>query len=386
MIETLAKPTRADTSLRIQRVISKKELQLFIDFPHELYRYDDHYVPELFIAQRDMLSWKKHPFHEHSVVQLFLAYRNDTVVGRIAAINNNNHNAFNNAQDGFFGFYDCINDTEVSNALLNAATSWLKAHGLKTIIGPVNFSTNETCGLLIEGFDSAPVIMMTYNRPYYIDLLESAGLREKVTLLAWKIIVNALDDKPYRLMPMLKERLEKRDITIRKVNMKKYKEEVKKIHEVYNNAWNENLGFVPMTGKEFDYLANDMKLIMDPDFCLVAEQNGKAIGFALCIPDMNQVFIKIKRGRLLPSGIFKLLFNRKKVKAVRVIALGVLEPYRKMGIEACFYGELIQRSREKGIEFAEASWILEHNDLMNNALKHINADPYKRYRIYEKSL
>lgn len=386
MIETLEKPTRSDTSLRIQRVTSKKELQLFIDFPHELYRYDDNYVPELFIAQRDMLSWNKHPFHEHSVVQLFLAYRHDTVVGRIAAINNNNHNTFNNALDGFFGFYDCINDKEVSDALLNAATSWLKGHGLKTIIGPVNFSTNETCGLLIEGFDTAPVIMMTYNRPYYIDLLESAGLREKVTLLAWKITVNALDDKPYRLMPMLKERLAKRDITIRKVNMKKYKEEVKKIHEVYNNAWNENLGFVPMTEKEFDYLANDMKLIMDPDFCLVAEQNGKAIGFALCIPDMNQVFIKIKRGRLLPSGIFKLLFNRKKVKAVRVIALGVLEPYRKMGIEACFYGELIQRSWQKGIEFAEASWILEHNDLMNKALKHINADPYKRYRIYEKSL
>ncbi|GAA3953125.1 hypothetical protein GO495_22030 [Chitinophaga oryziterrae] len=386
MIETLEKPTRSDTGLRIQRVISKKELQLFIDFPHELYRYDDNYVPELFIAQRDMLSWKKHPFHEHSVVQLFLAYRHDTVVGRIAAINNNNHNTFNNAQDGFFGFYDCINDQEVSDALLKTAASWLKGHGLKTIIGPVNFSTNETCGLLIEGFDSAPVIMMTYNRPYYIDLLENAGLREKVTLLAWKITVNALDDKPYRLMPMLKERLAKRDITIRKVNMKKYKEEVKKIHEVYNSAWNENLGFVPMTEKEFDYLANDMKLIMDPDFCLVAEQNGKAIGFALCIPDMNQVFIKIKRGRLLPSGIFKLLFNRKKVKAVRVIALGVLEPYRKMGIEACFYGELIQRSWQKGIVFAEASWILEHNDLMNKALMHINADPYKRYRIYEKSL
>jgi hypothetical protein len=293
MIETLDTPARIDTNLRIQRVTSKKELQLFIDFPHELYRDDANYVPELFIAQRDMLSWHKHPFHEHSVVQLFLAYRNGAVVGRIAAINNNNHNSFNNAQDGFFGFYDCIDDREVSKTLLDTATKWLKGHGLKTIIGPVNFSTNETCGLLIEGFDTAPVIMMTYNRPYYIDQLESAGLKEKVTLLAWKIVVNDLDDKPYRMMPLLKERLAKRNIVIRKVNMKKYKEEVTKIREVYNSAWDQNLGFVPMTDKEFDYLANDMKLIMDPDFCLVAEQNGKAIGFALCIPDMNQIFIKI---------------------------------------------------------------------------------------------
>ena len=371
---------------QVKRVTTKKELQLFIDFPHELYRYDANYVPELFIAQRDMLSWNKHPFHEHSVVQLFLAYRNGNVVGRIAAIRNNNHNEFNKAEDGFFGFFDCINDPEVSNALLDAAERWLKDNGLKTIIGPVNFSTNETCGLLIEGFDSAPVIMMTYNRPYYIELLENAGLREKVTLLAYKIVVADLEDKPYRMMPILKERLARRNITIRKVNLKKFKEEVKMIHEVYNSAWDENLGFVPMTEKEFDYLAKDLKLILDDDFCLVAELDGKAIGFALCVPDMNQIFSTIKRGRLLPTGIFKLLFNRKKINTVRVIALGVLEPYRKMGIEACFYGELIQKSREKGYLYAEASWILEHNDLMNKALLNIKADPYKRYRIYEKAL
>ncbi|SFE01976.1 hypothetical protein SAMN05518672_104161 [Chitinophaga sp. CF118] len=390
MIETLktpvAKKALLSNVLRVQRVISKKDLQLFIDFPHELYRYDANYVPELFIAQRDMLSWKKHPFHEHSVVQLFLAFRNDMIVGRIAAIKNNNHNAFNNAADGFFGFFDCVNDLEVSNALLDVAEHWLKDHGLKTIIGPVNFSTNETCGLLIQGFDSAPVIMMTYNRPYYIELLENAGLREKVTLLAYKIVVASLDDKPYRMMPLLKERLEKRNITIRKVNLKKFKEEVKMLHEVYNNAWDENLGFVPMTEKEFNYLAKDLKMVLDDEFCLVAELDGKAIGFALCVPDMNQIFKTIKRGRLLPTGIFKLLFNKKKIDTVRVIALGVLEPYRKMGIEACFYGELIQRSRERGFLYAEASWILEHNDLMNRALLKINADPYKRYRIYEKAL
>jgi len=383
MIETL-RPT--STRIKVTSVTSKKELQQFIDFPHELYRHDANYVPELFIAQRDMLTKGKHPFHEHSEITMFMAWKDGQLAGRIAAIRNNNHNAFNHTKDGFFGFFDCINDQEVSDALLDAAENWLKEQGLNTIIGPCNFSTNETCGLLIEGFDSSPVIMMTYNSPYYIELLENAGLREKVTLIAYNITDAQLDDRPLRMMPVLKERLAKRGIKIRKINLKNFEHEVAMLRNVYNSAWDENLGFVPMTEPEFDYLAKDMKLILDDNFCLVAELNGEAIGFALCLPDMNQIFKTIRKGRLLPTGLFKLLFNKKKAKGLRVIALGVLAPYRKLGIEACFYGELIEKGRANGFTRAEASWILEHNDLMNKALLHINADPYKRYRIYEKAI
>ena len=372
--------------IKVVPVDSKKLLKAFIDFPHDLYKDDSNYVPELFIAQRDLLTPGKHPFHEHSSLQCFLAYKDDKVVGRIAAILNNNHNKFNGTNDGFFGFFDVIDDEAVSQALFDEARKWLNAKGVKTIIGPVNFSTNETCGLLIEGYDSPPVAMMTYNRPYYAKLLEKAGFGKKVDLIAYQITENDFNDKPARLMELLNERLKQKGITIRKANLKNFKQEVAALREVYNHAWDKNLGFVPMTDKEFDYLAKDLKLILDPDFCMVAEHEGKMVGFSLCIPDVNQILIKVKRGRLLPTGIWKLLTQKKKINGIRVIALGVVEGYRKLGIEAVFYGTVIQKGLEKKIKTAEASWILEDNFLMNKAIQNINGKPYKKYRIYEKSL
>ncbi|MBS1586898.1 MAG: hypothetical protein JSS82_15290 [Bacteroidetes bacterium] len=369
-----------------QAVNNKKLLKEFIDFPHELYKNDSNYVPELFIAQRDLLTPGKHPFHEHSSLQLFLAYKNNKVAGRIAAILNNNHNKFNGTNDGFFGFFDCIDDQEVADKLFAEAKAWLKAKDVNTVIGPVNFSTNETCGLLIDGFDTPPVAMMTYNSPYYIKLIEKAGFGKKVDLLAYQITADGLEDKPARLMELLNERLKQKGITIRKANLKNFKQEVASLREVYNNAWDKNLGFVPMTDKEFDYLAKDLKLILDPDFCMVAEHEGKMVGFSLCIPDVNQILIKIKKGRLLPTGIFKLLTQKSKINGIRVIALGVVEGYRKLGIEAVFYGSIIQKGREKNIKKAEASWILEDNFLMNKAIQNVNGKVYKTYRIYEKSL
>jgi GNAT superfamily N-acetyltransferase len=369
---------------QVKAVNGKKELKAFIDFPHDLYSDDPRYVPELFIAQRDLLT--KHPFLGHSSLQLFLAYDNGAIVGRIAAIRNNNHNSFNGTQDGFFGFFDTVNDQDVADMLLDTAAAWLRAEGLRTMIGPVNPTTNETCGMLVEGFDTAPVAMMTYNRPYYAGLVERYGLHKKTDLLAYNIPADTLNDRSMRLMDSLRERLNSRGITIRKGNMKNFKQEVDGLRGVYNAAWDKNLGFVPMTNEEFNYMAKDLKLVLDPDFCLVAEHDGKPVAFALCIPDINQVQIKLKRGRLLPTGIFKFLFLRKKINAIRVIALGVLEPYRKMGIEAVFYGTIIRNGLEKNMAKAEASWILEGNEMMNRAIEGINGEVYKRYRIYERTL
>ncbi|XZF15150.1 hypothetical protein ACTHGU_03365 [Chitinophagaceae bacterium MMS25-I14] len=372
--------------IQIEKADNKFMLKEFIDFPHKLYQNDVNYVPELFIAQRDMLTPGKHPFHKHSTLQPFLALDHGKVVGRIAAILNRNHNDFNNAQDGFFGFFDTTENPEVADRLLDAAQKWLKENGAKTAIGPVNFSTNETCGMLIEGYDMPPVAMMTYNKPYYNKFVDDAGFKKKTDLIAWQITSDDYDDKPLRMTNLLRERLQQKGITIRKANMKNFKQEVENLQDIYNKAWDKNLGFVPMTKEEFEYMAKDMKLILDPDFCLVAEHNGKAIGFALCIPDINQVLIKIKNGRLLPTGIFKLLFGKGKINALRVIALGVLEPYRKMGIEAVFYGDIIQKCLEKNINTVEASWILEDNFLMNKAIENIKGKPYKKYRIYEKEI
>lgn len=363
----------------------KSALKAFIDFPHELYKNDPNYVPELFIAQRDLLT--KHPFLIHSEIALFLAYdEKGKVVGRIAGILNNNHNNINQVKDGFFGFFDTVNDVNVAQGLFDAAEKWLKTKKVNKIIGPANPSTNETCGLLIEGYDSPPVAMMTYNAPYYKDLIEQCHYKKMTDLLAWNIEAEDFDDKPFRLLEALNKRLESKGITIRNVDIKNFKEEIKNLLKVYNSAWDKNLGFVPMTDEEFKYLAKDLKLILDTDFCLLAEHEGQVIGFALCIPDINQILIKIKKGRLFPLGIFKLLWNKRKINAMRVIALGVTEHYRKMGIEAVFYGKIIQKGREKGYKRAEASWILEDNTMMNRALENINAKAYKKYRFFEKEL
>jgi hypothetical protein len=365
-------------------VKSKSELKAFIDFPHDLYAQDNNYVPELFIAQRDLLT--THPFHKHSSLQCFLLFDGEKITGRIAAIHNTAHNAFNGTNDGFYGFFDCINNQETANLLLDQAKSWLLEKGLSTIIGPVNFSTNESCGLLIEGFDSPPVVMMPYNAPYYADLLENWGLAKKVDLLAWKWDGESYDDRSVKLMDRLEERLLRNDIVIRKINMKNFKQEAESLREVYNNAWDKNMGFVPLNDEEYDYQAKDLKLILDPDFCFIAEQNGKVVGFGAAIPDINEILIKVKRGRLLPTGIFKLLFGKKNIKGIRILLLGVVEGYRKMGIEACIYGSMIKSYRLKGLKYAEAGWTLEHNDMVNNAIIAIKGVPYKRYRIYEKPI
>ncbi len=372
---------------KIEAVKSAAELAAFIDFGHELYKGNSNYVPELFIAQRDLLSPGKHPFHEHSVIQCFIAYDDKKIIGRIAAILNNNHNSFNKANDGFFGFFDCINDEETASMLFAAAATWLKEKGVAgSLIGPVNLSTNETCALLIEGFDSPPVAMMTYNEPYYKDLLEKYGFQKKTDLIAYHFSTEERDERRLKTVDMIKERLERRGIIFRPINLKKFKEETDQIRAIYNSAWDKNLGFVPMTENEFKYLAKDLKMILDKDFCVVAEHNGKMVGFSLAIPDVNQILRRIKKGRLFPTGIFKLLFQRKSIKKIRIITLGVIEGYRKMGIETVFYADIIKKVLEKGITSAEASWVLEDNFLMNKAIKEINGKPYKKYRIFEKSI
>ncbi len=374
--------------IKIVPIASKgKELKAFIDFPHDLYKDDQFYVPELFMAQRDLLNPGKHPFYLHGQVQLFLAYRGDTIVGRVAGIINGNHNQFNNVQEGFFGFFDCINDQEVANALLKAAEDWIRAKGAQTMVGPVNPSTNEPCGLLVEGYDSSPMIMMPYNKPYYKDLLEKYGLHKQVDLLAYALYDSDLGDKPVRLQEALAARLAARGIVVRPFDLKhNFKRELEQFGKVYNQAWDKNMGFVPMTKEEFNFMGKDMKLIADTDFCLAAEHNGEVVGIALCLPDINQVLKKVKRGRLFPTGIFKLLSGRKKINALRIMALGVLEPYRKMGIEACFYATIMKNALRKGFTMAEASWMLEHNDLMNRAIENMNGKQYKTYRIFEKKL
>lgn len=373
--------------MKLISVRDRRKLKQFIDFPHSLYEDDSNYVPELFIAQRDML-WpdRKHPFYSHSEMQLFLAYQDGQVVGRVAAIMNANHIAFTGRKEGFFGFFDSVNQQETTNILLGAVESWLKERGCTNMIGPVNLSTNDSCGMLVEGFDRPPVVMMPYNKPYYEQLMTGAGLRKKTDLRAYLVEHDSLNDRSVRLLDKLEGRLKGNGIVIRRINMKDFQNEIRKVREVYNKAWDKNLGFVPMTKEEFDYAAKDLKLILDSRFCVVAEQDDKLVGFALGLPDINQALIHVKRGRLLPTGIFKLLWHRRKIDALRVLMLGVVEGYRRMGIEACLYGKIIKNSYSTNIKRAECSWMLEDNYLMNHAIEQINGKFYKRYRLFEKEI
>jgi GNAT superfamily N-acetyltransferase len=375
-----------EMNIEIIEVNGKQQKKRFIDFPHDLYEGDPNYVPEIFIGQQELLDEKKNPFFQHSKAQLFLALKGGKVVGRIAAIRNNEYNRFAHANVGYFGFFDVIEDYQVAQKLLDTACAWVKKEGLDAVLGPTNFSTNDTAALLVEGFDKPPVIMMTYNKPYYQQFLERYGFEKKMDMLAYYTNQEMVNMKSVRLAQMIEERLAKKGITFRPANLKRFKQEIKIVSEVYKAAWDHNWGFVPPTDAEFERLADEMKLIIDPEFALLAEHEGRLVAFALAVPDINIITRTIKRGRLLPTGIFKLLFQKKKIKRLRIILLGVREEYRKMGIEGVFYARIISRGIEKGYNEAEASWILDNNDMMKKGVEGVNMLPYKRYRIYEKTV
>ncbi len=369
----------------IKQVISRNDLKEFIDFPYDLYKGDPNFTPELFIGQRDLLK-DTHPFFQHSKASYYLAKEGNKTIGRIAAIKNGNHITYTGKKDGFFGFFDVINDYSIAQALLDTAKEWIKMEQLDSILGPVNPSTNETCGALIKGFDVPSPVMLTYNKPYYPEFLEKYGFRKKMDLFAYTMLGKEVPKRFSEASGALEERLKKRGIILRKLELKNFKEETKKVKEVYNKAWDKNWGFVPMTDTEFDYMAKDMKMVLDPDLAFIAEHNGTPIGFSLSLPDINFILRKIPRGRLLPSGIFKLLLLRKKIKNIRIITLGIVEEYRRHGIEAIFYARTLENGLKNGYVTADASWILENNLQMNRGLESLNAHIYKTFRIYELPL
>ncbi|NNM94479.1 MAG: hypothetical protein HKL88_03330 [Bacteroidia bacterium] len=369
----------------ITAVTTKNEFKEFIDFPYDLYKGDPNFTPELFIAQRDLLK-ETHPFYRHSKLTCFIAKDGSKVVGRIAAIKNGNHIEFTGRNEGFFGFFDVINDYSVAKQLLDTAKEWIKKENLIAMLGPANPSTNETCGVLVKGFEVPSPVMLTYNKQYYPEFLEKYGLVKKMDLYAYTMLGKEVPTRITEASGALEDRLKKRGIVVRKLEMKNFKEEAKKVMEVYNKAWDKNWGFVPMTDDEFRYMAKDLKMILDPDLAFVAEHNGTPIGFSLSLPDINFILRKIPRGRLLPTGIFKLLFLKSKIKNIRIITLGIVEEYRRHGIEAIFYARTLENGLKKGYETADASWILENNLQMNRGLESLGAHIYKTFRIYEMPL
>ncbi|MBL7129026.1 MAG: hypothetical protein ISS16_08585 [Ignavibacteria bacterium] len=373
--------------ISIKKVENDYEKNQFIKFPWKIYENDAYWVPPLLFDVKNNLDKKKNPFYDHSKMEMWLAEKEGKLAGRIAAIVNENHNKYYNDKVGFFGFFECVNDKDVSKLLFDTASEYLKENGMEVIRGPVNPSTNDECALLIDGFDSSPVMLMPYNPKYYVSLIEEYGFEKAKDLYALYIGADVInnEDLMKRLKRISDMIIKKEKLTLRKVNLSDFNNEVQRIREVYNNAWQENWGFVPMTEDEFKHVAKNLKPIADEDFILFAEKDGKPIGFSLCLPDINQV-LKDLNGRLFPFGIFKFLKNKKKINVLRVIIMGVNVEYHRKGIDAIFYQHIIKTGYKRNIKAGEISWVLEDNYAMVQAAEKLGAHIYKTYRIFDKKL
>jgi len=327
-----------------------------------------------------LIDRKKNPFYSHSDMELFLAERGGKIVGRIGAIVNHHHNKEHEDKVGFFGFYESINDQSVANALFDAAKKYLRSKGMTAMRGPANPSVNDEYGLLVEGFDRPPVVLMTYNPPYYGTLFETYGLKKLKNLFAYLLDQNTVYSERFvRFNDLVKQR---EGLTFRSIDMKHFKEEVDRIKVIYNKAWAKNWGAVPMTDAEFDALAADLKPVVVPELVIMAEAKGEPIGFALSLPDIN-VPLKFNKNGGLISGLYHLYTKKKLIDLVRIIVLGVVPEHQRTGAAGVLFYETAVRAKKLGYRYGEASWVLEDNVMMNRAAEMMNGKKYKTYRIYE---
>ncbi len=367
-------------NISVLPVRSKSDEKRFIRFLWDIYANDPLWVPPLMMDREKLIDRKKNPFYAHSDMELFLAEHNGKVVGRIGAIVNHNHNKEHNENIGFFGFYESINDQTVANALFDAAKKYLQSKGVVAVRGPANPSVNDEYGLLVEGFDRSPVVLMTYNPPYYATLFEKYGFKKLKDLYAYLLDQNTVYSERFvRFNEIVKQR---EGLTFRSVDMKHFKEEVDRIKVMYNKAWSKNWGAVPMTDAEFDALAADLKPVVVPDLIIMAEAKGKPIGFALSLPDINVPLKYNKSGGLL-TGLYHLYTKKKLIDLVRIIVLGVIPEQQRTGAAGVLFYETAVRAKKLGYRYGEASWVLEDNIMMNRAAEMMSGKRYKTYRIYE---
>jgi GNAT superfamily N-acetyltransferase len=374
--------------LRVRAAREQRDLKRFIDLPYRLHARDPLWVPPLRRDVELLLSRTQNPFFEHAEAEYFIAERGGEVVGRVAAISNRLHNETHNDRVGFFGFFECTDDQEVANALLAAAGEWCRLQGHDLMRGPASFSVNDECGLLVDGFETPPTLMMPHNPRYYIRLLEHAGFTKAKDLLVYQ---GGREDRyvpvPKRLTRATELIRQRQGIVIRPLNMKDFEGEVERIKELYNSAWEKNWGFVPMTEHEIDHLAEQFKPVVIPELVPMAVKDGKLIGFGIVLPDLNVIFRKNRSGRLFPM-ILRLLWALKtrRIRRARILLLGILPAFQGKGIDAVLYHWIWTKSGERGIYWGEAGWILEDNPAMNAGLEKMTFQVYKTYRLYDRPL
>jgi len=373
----------SNQELHIEEVRNEQDVMTFIRFPWMIYQGDPYWVPPLLKDQLQKFS-PNHPFRSHSEMILFLAHRGGEIVGRIAGIIDHSFVEFHQEKTGFFGFFESIQDAQVTGLLLSKVKDWLRGHGMEKIMGPMNPSTNDECGLLVDGFNSSPRLMMPYNPVYYNALIEGAALKKAKDLYAYFVEqssfvagrLNRIATKLIRKEPNLR---------VRPINLPHFDEELTIIKDIYNHAWSRNWGFVPLTEAEIDDLAKNLKSLVVPDLVLFAYWQDEPVGFSVALPDYNEV-LKRLNGKLGPLGFLKFLYFSRKINTVRVMLLGVKHAFQKRGVEGLLYYETFKRGIRKGYFKAECSWILEDNLLMQHGIEAMGGKRYKTYRIYEMQL
>jgi GNAT superfamily N-acetyltransferase len=379
--------------VEVRPVSSRRDLTRFIKLPWRLYRNEPNWVPPLISERRQFLDPARNPFFEHAEAQYLLAWRDGEVVGRVSAHIDHNFNEFQQNDWGMFGFFEAEDDPEVVVPLLEAAAAWLRERGRDRMLGPMDFTTNDECGLLVEGHDRPPMILQGWHHPYYQRLLEAkgaAGLSKAMDLYMWELRLDKVEDKG-GFHPMIHELAEKvrteHGVTVRNMRKRDIEDEIERFLEVYNAAWERNWGFVPLKDEEVRHYAKQLKPILDENWAWIAERDGEVLGAALSLPDVN-VCLAHMNGRLLPFGWAKFLYYRRKIDRIRVFALGVKPEYQHLGIAAAFYIEHLKGAADDRdrVWQGEMGWILENNEPMNRAMEGMGGRIVRRYRLYEKPL
>jgi len=375
------------SEIKISKVSTRRDRDAFIKFQWQIYANDPVWVPPLIIERKIFLDRKRHPFYRHGDAALFLARQNGEIVGRIMASDDPNYNSLHQSNVGCFGLFECIDDRNVAAALFEAAVNWLRKEGRTEMMGPIDYSTNYVCGLLIDGFQFAPTILTAHNPPYYRELIEGCGFTKAKDWYAWWFADPA---KAVTHLRRFAERVRRRwPVTIRSANLKNIREESRRLRQIYNQAWEKNWGFVPFTEAEFEFMTREMKPLLVPEFAWIAEMGNEPIGFTLCLPDIN-VALRHLNGRLtrfgFPIGLIKLLFYKRRIRKGRLIALGVIEKYRRAGVAEMLVLRVMEETMIKRGITGELSMTLEDNFMINRFLEAIGATKYKTYRIFKRIL
>ena len=373
-------------SVEIRHVATRRDLNTFVHLPWAIYRNHPLWVPPLKFDVRNRLDRGKNPFFEHAEAEYFLAFRDGDPVGRITAHYDRNFNRFQHNEWGMFGWFEARDDPLVAGALLDAAEEWLRGRKRDRMVGPLSFSTNDQdAGLLVDGFDREPLILNQWTQPYYPALLEGAGLTKAMDLYMWELWVDDRASVHPAIVRMAEEVKTKHGIDVRGMRKRDLRSEVDRFLEVYNEAWERNWGFVPLTDAEVRHYAKELKPILDENWAFIAEKDGETVGAALTLPDYNQV-LKHLNGRLLPIGWAKALYWRRKINRVRVFALGVKAKHQHTGVAAKLYTEHFDSAARTPQKGGEMGWILETNKSMNRAMEGMGGKIVSTYRLFEKEL